>query len=200
MMENSVFRKKSLKRISSPEQLNDYIRVSNPSVWLVLGALFIMLIAAFIWSVSGNIISKVDATGVFQDIDAKPGVETVVCFVGVDDSQKIVKNMEVRLYNKYKPSNEYIIGKVNKISKVPVKQEDILSDFSNEFIAKSILETGYGVAVLVSLEQDPNSSDGLKWSNSNHSKESLIEKNDLCRVEIITESISPIDFLLGKGV
>ncbi|MDQ5983754.1 MAG: hypothetical protein RUMPE_00782 [Eubacteriales bacterium SKADARSKE-1] len=199
-MKNSVFREKSLKRISSPEQLNDYIKVSNPSIWLVLGALGIMLIAAFIWSISGNITSKVDATGVFQDIDGKPGIETVVCFVGVDDSQKLTKDMEVRLYNKYKPLNDYIIGKVSKISQVPVKQEDILSDFSNEFIAKSILETGYGVAVLVSVEQDSSSPDGLKWSNSNHSSESSIEVNDLCRVEIITESITPIDFLLGKGV
>ena len=198
-MKNNVFREKSLKRISSPEQLNDYIRVSNPSLWLVVGALSIMLIAAFIWSISGNITSKVDATGVFQDIDRKPGIETVVCFVGVDDSQKLTKGMEVRLYNKYKSSNEHIIGKVSRVSGVPVKQEDILSDFSNEFIAKSILETGYGVAVLVSLEKDASSPDGLRWSSSSHANSS-IEVNDLCRVEIITESITPIDFLLGRGV
>lgn len=199
-MKNNVFREKSLKRISSPEQLNDYIRVSNPSIWLVLGALSIMLIAAFIWSISGNITSKVDATGVFQDIDGKPGIETVVCFVGVDDSQKLTKDMEVRLYNKYKSSNEYIIGKVSKVSGVPVKQEDILSDFSNEFIAKSILETGYGVAILVSLEKDTSSPDGLRWSNNPHASNNSIEVNDLCRVEVITESITPIDFLLGRGV
>lgn len=28
----SIFRKSSLERISSPEQLNDYIRVASPSV------------------------------------------------------------------------------------------------------------------------------------------------------------------------
>ncbi len=29
-MENQIFRKKSIERVSSPEQLNDYVRVSNP--------------------------------------------------------------------------------------------------------------------------------------------------------------------------
>lgn len=29
-MSDQIFRKKSLDRISSPEQLNDYIRVANP--------------------------------------------------------------------------------------------------------------------------------------------------------------------------
>ena len=30
-MDHSVFRQKSMERITSPEQMNDYIRVSNPS-------------------------------------------------------------------------------------------------------------------------------------------------------------------------
>ena len=37
-MASSIFREKSLKRISSPEQLNDYIKVSQPSVWIALAA------------------------------------------------------------------------------------------------------------------------------------------------------------------
>lgn len=32
----SIFRQKSIERVSSPEQLNDYIRVATPGVRLVL--------------------------------------------------------------------------------------------------------------------------------------------------------------------
>ena len=39
----SIFRKKSIARISSPEQLNDYICVSSPSVWLLLAAVAVLL-------------------------------------------------------------------------------------------------------------------------------------------------------------
>ena len=51
----SIFREKSMDRISSPEELNDYIRVTTPSVWLVLLALVILLIGILAWSILGRI-------------------------------------------------------------------------------------------------------------------------------------------------
>ena len=33
-MENKLFRQKSIDRVSSPEQLQDYMRVTNPGVWM----------------------------------------------------------------------------------------------------------------------------------------------------------------------
>ena len=42
-MDNQLFRKKSLDKVSSPEQLNDYIRVSNPGVWIALTAVIVLL-------------------------------------------------------------------------------------------------------------------------------------------------------------
>ena len=39
----SLFRQKSIDRVSSPEQLNDYIRVTTPSVWLALIAIILLL-------------------------------------------------------------------------------------------------------------------------------------------------------------
>ncbi|MCR5418705.1 MAG: hypothetical protein K6E84_07310 [Lachnospiraceae bacterium] len=52
---SDLFRKKSLDRVSSPEQLNDYIRVTTPSVWLVLLALILLLVGMLIWSVFGTV-------------------------------------------------------------------------------------------------------------------------------------------------
>ena len=46
-MENKLFRKKSLERISSPEQLHDYMRVTSPRLWMTLAAIVILL-AGFI--------------------------------------------------------------------------------------------------------------------------------------------------------
>lgn len=50
-----IFREKSIKRVSSPEQLNDYIRVTSPSVWIVLIALVVLLVGMLAWSVLGRI-------------------------------------------------------------------------------------------------------------------------------------------------
>lgn len=52
---NGLFRSKSIQRVSSPEQLNDYIRVTTPSVWIVLIALVVLLAGMLAWSVLGRI-------------------------------------------------------------------------------------------------------------------------------------------------
>ena len=49
-MSNSLFRKKNLDRVSSPEQLGDYLRVTSPSIWIVLAAVIVLLASLFLWS------------------------------------------------------------------------------------------------------------------------------------------------------
>lgn len=46
-MGNQLFRKKSLDRISSPEELHDYMRVTSPRLWMILSAILV-LVAGFI--------------------------------------------------------------------------------------------------------------------------------------------------------
>ena len=50
MTENKqVYREKSLERISSPEQLNDYLKVTKPMVWVVLIAAVLLIVGFLIW-------------------------------------------------------------------------------------------------------------------------------------------------------
>ncbi len=63
MEEKSIFRKKSLERVSSPEKLNDYIKVTTPSVWLILFATLILIVGTLVWAVFGKIPVNTD-TGV----------------------------------------------------------------------------------------------------------------------------------------
>lgn len=64
---NSVFREKTLKRISSPEQLNDYLHVTNPGIWLILAAVIVLLAGVFVWSCTGTLETKSPATMVVND-------------------------------------------------------------------------------------------------------------------------------------
>ena len=52
---SGIFREKSLSRVSSPEALNDYIRVTTPSVWIVLIALTLLLVGMLAWSILGKV-------------------------------------------------------------------------------------------------------------------------------------------------
>lgn len=54
-MNNEIFRKKSLDRINSPEDLNEYIRVTNPGTWMLLFGIIVLLIGAIIWGYYGSV-------------------------------------------------------------------------------------------------------------------------------------------------
>ncbi len=71
---SEVFREKSMERVNSPEQLNDYIRVANPGVWAVLGAVIVLLLGVCVWGIFGHLDTTLGTYGVCAD-------GTVTCYV-----------------------------------------------------------------------------------------------------------------------
>ena len=72
-MEDSLFREKAMEKISSPENLDDYIHVTRPSVWLMLAAVILILFGLLIWSTTADIESF--ATGTAEVRDGKMYVQ-----------------------------------------------------------------------------------------------------------------------------
>ena len=54
-MDNGIFRQKSIDKVSSPEKMDDYIRVTTPSVWITLAAMVILLVGVIIWGTFGEL-------------------------------------------------------------------------------------------------------------------------------------------------
>ena len=52
---SQIFRKSALDSISSPEQLTDYLKVTDPGVWIILAAVILLLIGLFAWSTIGKL-------------------------------------------------------------------------------------------------------------------------------------------------
>ncbi len=66
-MDNQLFRKESLDQITSPEQMNDYLRVTNPAVWLLLTAVILLLAGVLLWSSIASIDSFAKGTAQVSD-------------------------------------------------------------------------------------------------------------------------------------
>ena len=81
--EVSLFREKSLEAVQSPESLNDYLRVTSPGVWLVLGTVIALLAGAVIWSIFGRITTTIDVAVVAN-------IEKCVCIVPYNEMQKVM--------------------------------------------------------------------------------------------------------------
>ncbi|MBQ9361529.1 MAG: hypothetical protein IJT96_10905 [Lachnospiraceae bacterium] len=63
-----LFREKSIERVSSPEQLDDYIRVTHPGVWMILLAIIILLAGVIVWAAFGTV-SFTDASGAVRQVN-----------------------------------------------------------------------------------------------------------------------------------
>lgn len=113
-MNDNIFRKKSIDKVSSPEQLNDYIRVANPGVWLVLGALIALLIGVCVWGVLGSLNTTLAVVG-----NADNGVLT--CYVSREGYERLTEDVSV-LVNEKEYENA-------TVSKAPVKVENNVSEY-----------------------------------------------------------------------
>ena len=114
-MNEQIFRKKSVDKVSSPEQLNEYIRVANPGVWMVLAAVIILLAGVVVWGFIGHLDTKLSTAVVCEDGEA-------VIYVNETDVEKIAVGMTVRVGGK-----EYA---VSEISAQPQRVDGTISEYA----------------------------------------------------------------------
>ena len=113
-VQNKLFRQTSIERISSPEDLNDYVRVANPGVWMILIAIVILLIGFCVWGVFGQLETTVSGL-LISDGDG------TCCYVAEENIGKVKPGMTIRCNEA-----EYT---VEGISATSVDADDTLSEY-----------------------------------------------------------------------
>ena len=97
----SFYRESSIEHIQSPEQLNDYLRVTNPAVWVLLTAVIVLLVGTLIWgsftyigsTVSGSAhVENGVMTVTFEDEALAKKVEAGMC-VTVGDTRSAITSV-----------------------------------------------------------------------------------------------------------
>src|SRR4051812_45782504 len=71
-----MFRKEALEKLSSPEQLDQLLKVTSPRGWLALLGLGLLVGAIIIWSIFGSIPSTIKGEGLLIRGDAVQLVDT----------------------------------------------------------------------------------------------------------------------------
>lgn len=110
----NLFRKKSIERISSPEQLNDYICVSSPGVWLILMAVVVLLAGVVIWGVFGTMNSYIDVCAVSDK------GKTVV-YISEENIARVTADMPVMING-----TEYTFASISDES---VEAENVMDEY-----------------------------------------------------------------------
>lgn len=141
-MSNSLFRKKSMERISSPEQLNAYIRVSTPSVWLILAAIVVLLAGVCVWGMTGRMDTVISAVAV-------AGEDALVAYVREEDAAALQEGMRVSI-----GSAE---GQLLSIGAQPVQVDDGFTDYMRRLGSLQEGEWVYAVALDVECPEGVHS-------------------------------------------
>ena len=157
-MNGQIFRKKSMEQVNSPEQLNDYVRVANPGIWMILSALIILLAGVCIWSVFGHLDTALGTVGVCEN-------GLLQCYVSDTDISQVKPGMEITAGEK-----KY---EITSVSRKPIFVDENIDAY---LIHKGNLQPGQWVYTVTA-----------------HTDLS----NGIYEAKIITESISPISFVLN---
>ena len=134
-MSNNLFRKKSIEHISSPEQLNDYICVSTPSVWMLLIAIVILLTGVCVWGVFGHMDTMLPAVTTAQD-------GAVTAYVREAEISRIQVGMPVKVSGSE--------GVVVSVASQPVRVDETFTDYMLHVSGLQESEWVYAVTLNVS--------------------------------------------------
>jgi hypothetical protein len=166
-VENQIFRKASLESIASPEQLNEYIKVSTPSIWIVLVSLFVLLAAVFAWGYLGSLPTTINAPGVVLD-------GQIICYLHPEDALEVKAGQTAIIYSR---EDLKLNGEVAAVGDLPLSATEIAAELNSDYLAQRLIDDSFAVKITILLA-DPALAD-----------------HALLDVRIITDSVKPIDFL-----
>lgn len=116
-MEQKLFRKTCLDNLKTPDQLEDYVRIVGTGNWLVLWAVFLLVLGLLVWGLTANLETSIDVA-----ISVRNGNFTG--YVKDDDLSKIERNQIVKISSRE--------TSVDYVSQYPVK----IDEKTNEYLRK----------------------------------------------------------------
>lgn len=185
----SLFRKSSLERVSSPEQLNEYIKIINPSLVAILVAIFLILFGCSFWIFSGSIPKYLDLKGIA--VTSKSGVQNVYCYVPISVAKRLNVGMDVQISPDYAPREQYgyINGEVIDIGENIVTNEYLVEKFENPRIVLPVISGSTENLVQVQLN--------LKGWSSEKGEKIKITDGSTCTASVVESEQKPYQLIFN---
>lgn len=122
---SNLFTKKAQDRLRSPDDLDEYVRVTNPSVWIVLAACAILMIGMFAWGFFGTAETSVSATATCANGE-------VICFLPSSAASKLSAG---------DPANvDGELMEVASVGTVPLSRFEAYEIVGSDFLANTLVQ------------------------------------------------------------
>ncbi|MGW2088136.1 hypothetical protein [Streptomyces sp. NPDC001880] len=160
------FRKQAVRKLESPEQLDEIARLTSVPGWLTTLALSVVLFSVGSWSAFATVTETVSAPGVL--LRASGEQPEAVVYAPVPTAPLLQPGQSVRLSAAAAPTATAgtLSGTVTAIASAPETEQSLRARFGADHNLTPYLGAGPVVEVTIRLATDPQSPTGLKWSRS----------------------------------
>ena len=135
---SQIFNQRASERLRNPDDLDKYLRMTNPSVWAVLAGCAALLIGMLVWGVFGTITPNVSVYGVCQ-------MQNAFCLVTPDEAQKIHEGDDVLIAG--------VPMTVKYVSGEPISRDEAKTLMGGDYLVSTLMEDE-DWAYIVDLEGD----------------------------------------------
>lgn len=127
-----IFNKKATEKLRSPDDLEAYIRVTNPSAWAVLAACVTLLVGLFAWGIFGTVSTSVTGMGVVIDGQA-------CCFLSADEVTRLHQG-DTALVGGTKMT-------VAQIARLPLSRAEASEILQSDYLVETLVEGNWATQV-----------------------------------------------------
>lgn len=133
-MAREIFRKVSLARLASPEQLDQLVKITTPRAWIALLAILALIGATAAWAFTGKVATRVSGAGVLLKGDQAGQKLELVLYLPLREGKLVAPGMEVLAspVNMKKESYGYLSGKVRGVTEYASSREELMHTLKNE--------------------------------------------------------------------
>jgi len=185
-MQERLFRKVALDRLSSPDQLDAMMQITQPRGWLILLTIGAILLGLGLWSVLARIPTTIEGAGVLVADDT---ALSATLYLPIDRVQRIQTGMQVRLapatvsYTEY----GYLRGVITHIEQTP----------SRAALARQLSPQSAALAVQVTLIADENTPSGYAWTLGAGPDLHLIPET-VVSAAIVVDEKAPLELVFAR--
>lgn len=170
-------------RITTPDELDHYIKVTNPSAWVTVLAMFLLVGSIAVWAIVAVVPVTVNTTGiVLQDSDAS--VPVVVCWVDKEAADRI-GDFGVRA------SIDGAEAKGASVDRAPMSASEVVKFLGSDFYAESIDLADWNYPVVIEPSSDVGGSD--------YAITTALGSARLVPVSLVVSEKNPISIVTGRG-
>jgi HlyD family secretion protein len=157
--------------LSSPDQLDQVVRVISAREWLLLLAMVLLVTSAIVWGFEGRLSTRTEGFGVATrggSAGAEQDLEIAV-FVPALQAQELKPGMPVEIVPAFMRGGRYgfMRGTVRTVAEYPATESALLAELQNSRLAPAIAADGPVNEVRVKLIRDHRTTSGYQWSTKN---------------------------------